>query len=89
MKKQIFIEKYIEPSERIIVSNYIIELWFDKYDYLHSFMGHSAEVWYYSGQVYVQKWYKKDVKHRGRGLPAEIYYESGVVTDKKTFINNH
>ena len=77
MKKQILIEKYIEPSEAKIDGTWVYESWFDKYDDLHSFMGQPAKIGYDSnGQINHQIWYKKGVQHRDGDLPAYVGYNS-------------
>jgi antitoxin component YwqK of YwqJK toxin-antitoxin module len=89
MKKQILIEKYIEPSEIKINSNYTYESWFDRNDDLHSFMGHPASVCYYSnGQIIGKQWYKKGVIHRDGDLPAYIiYYSNGQISYQAWYKN--
>ena len=78
MKKQILIEKYIEPSEVENRSDRtIIKLWLNRNYDLHSFMGHPAVIRYYSsGQIIGQTWFKKDIIHRDGDLPAYIGYDS-------------
>jgi hypothetical protein len=76
MKKQILIEKYIEPSEKVTEFNgIIVERWFDKYEYKHSFMGQPAVIVYNENKKIIeQRWYKKGFCHRDGDLPACIFY---------------
>jgi hypothetical protein len=81
MKRQILIEKYIEPSEIIIDGNYIIKRWFNEYGDKHSVLGHPAVTLYDSnGQIYYQDWYEKGLKHRNKTLPSVIGYNSNEQT---------
>jgi hypothetical protein len=64
MKKQILIEKYIEPSEVIININSVIENWIDRNYDLHSSMGQPSEIYYFKGKVSYQAWHKKGIYHR-------------------------
>jgi hypothetical protein len=77
--RQILIEKYIEPSERIIDGNCISELWFDEYGDRHSSMNHPAVIYYNNGKITKQFWYKKGELHRDGVLPAFIEYYIGKV----------
>jgi hypothetical protein len=87
--KQIFIEKYIEPSEISVYtptidemvylyrSKYSIHRWFNKYGELHSYLGQPAEIHYNEiGCIYNQIWYKNGILHRERDQPAEIKYST-------------
>jgi hypothetical protein len=74
-RKQILIEKYIEPSETKKDGAYVIESWFDKHGDYHSFMGQPAVTCYGKNKkVLAQHWCKKGISHRDRNLPASIYY---------------
>jgi antitoxin component YwqK of YwqJK toxin-antitoxin module len=84
MKKQILIEKYIEPSEILEdITGSIVKRWLDKNGDLHSFMGQPAFIYYKDGQIITQEWHKKGVIHRDGDLPAIIEYNnSGKVIEK-------
>jgi hypothetical protein len=77
--KQILIEKYIEPSEVKVYSNYAYERWFDRNYDLHSFMGQPAFIEYRNGKIINKAWFKKGVLHRDGALPAYISYSNGQI----------
>jgi hypothetical protein len=75
-RKQILIEKYIEPSEISYGARVIIEKWFNKHEEEHSFMGQPSTVYYtYDNREIICKfWQKKGNPHREKGMPAYIHY---------------
>jgi hypothetical protein len=79
MKKQILIEKYIEPSEISIDGNFSSKRWNDKYGDRHSIMGQPAIICYRKNKITLQCWFKKGTKHRDRDLPARIDYVDGQI----------
>lgn len=93
MKKQILIEKYIEPSEVEVKEieargGVVIKRWFDKYGDRHSFMGHPSVIYYNKDwQVIEQYWHKKNQIHRNRTLPAYIFYENGQIISQEFYTN--
>jgi antitoxin component YwqK of YwqJK toxin-antitoxin module len=90
-KKQILIEKYIEPSEIEPGTTFFlgIKRWFDKNYDLHSFLGNPAEIRYSpSGQILGQKWFKKGIIHRDRDLPAYISYHNNGQIDYQDWYKN-
>jgi hypothetical protein len=74
-RREILIEKYIEPSKIEIFRGIIVQRWFDRNYDLHSFMGHSSEIRHSSGEISYQAWYKKGVEHRDKNLPSAIEYK--------------
>jgi len=88
MKRQILIEKYVEPSEVIIYVNYVAEKWLNKNYDLHSFMGQPAYILYDNKKISCQCWYKKGIQHRGMGLPAVIDYNYNEQTIRQFWYKN-
>jgi hypothetical protein len=77
--KQLLIEKYIEPSEVIIIDgDYITERWFDKNYDLHSFMGHPSRIAYKNKEIIWQEFHKKGELCRNKNLPDFVkrYWDS-------------
>jgi hypothetical protein len=89
LKKQILIEKYIEPSE--ITKNgdcWISEFWYNEYEELHSILGHPAIVNYYDGEVAEKAWFENGLLNRDRDLPASIDYVHEKMTCQYWFKKN-
>ena len=75
MKKQIIIEKYIQPSiinknaiRRVLTSYFTVEKeekffvkeWHNNYGELHSFFNQPAKIYYNSeGEIIMRSWYKE------------------------------
>jgi hypothetical protein len=77
--KQIFIEKYIQPSKISLSGNEFY--WVNEFAELNSVLGHPAVVRFYNGKVTEKHWYKNGLRHRegyqkNKNLPASVYYYS-------------
>jgi hypothetical protein len=77
-RKNILIEKYIEPSEVVYFGTFFTEYYYNRLGELHSFLGQPAEVFNYNkSEIRAQRYYKRNKIHRDCDQPAIIEYTSG------------
>jgi antitoxin component YwqK of YwqJK toxin-antitoxin module len=75
-RKNILIEKYLEPSEIKSDGEYTTKCWFNKYGEFHSFFGQPSVITInnLTNEFWEKQWHKNGKLHREGNKPAVIYW---------------